>query len=76
MYPTSIGGALRRARWAAIQAQAKGALTGVPTLPLTGPVLVQLSAEGAACFEAEFEPTGFTKNDAAQFKAKGGAPVP
>jgi hypothetical protein len=38
---------------AQIQLQAKGDLTDVPPLPLTGPVLVQLSADGGACFEAQ-----------------------
>jgi hypothetical protein len=61
---------------ASVLVKAKGELTDVPPLPLTGPVLVQLSAEGAACFEAELQPGGFIKNDAEQFKAQGGAPVP
>jgi len=56
--------------------QVKGDRTDVPPLPFTGPVLVQLSADGGACFEAEYQPADFTKNEAGQFKAKGGAPVP
>ncbi len=61
---------------AAIQVQAKGDRTDVPPLPFTGPVLVQLSAEGGACFEAEYQSAAFAKNEPGQFKAKGGAPLP
>ena len=61
---------------AAIQVQAKGAHTSVPSLPFSGPVLVQLSIAGGACFEAEYQPAAFTKNEAGAFAAKGGAPVP
>lgn len=57
-------------------AKGKGDLLAIPALPLTGPVLVQLSIDGGGCFEAEFQPAGFLKNEAGQFKAKGGAPMP
>jgi hypothetical protein len=61
---------------AKIIAKGKGEPLGVPALPLTGPVLVQLSAEGAGCFEAGYAATDFLRNDAALFKAKGGLPEP
>ncbi len=61
---------------AAIQVQAKGVHVDVPSLPLTGPVLVQLSAESGACFEAAYQPGSFAKNEPGAFKATGGAPVP
>ncbi len=61
---------------AAIQVQAKGTNVDVPSLPFTGPVLVQLSADGGACFEAELQPAAFDQNDPGSFKAKGGAPLP
>ncbi|HEV7735161.1 MAG TPA: hypothetical protein VGR62_23525 [Candidatus Binatia bacterium] len=61
---------------AAVAAKGKGMLVDVPPLPVTGPVLVQLSADGGACFEAEYRPAAFQKNDATQLKAKGGAPLP
>lgn len=59
---------------AAIQIQAKGEHTVVPPLPFTGPVLVQLSIDGGACFEAEYRPAAFAKNEPGSFQAKGGAP--
>jgi hypothetical protein len=61
---------------AKIIVKAKGVALDPPSLPFTGPVLVQLSAAGGACFEAEFAASGFAKNTAEQFKAKGGAPAP
>jgi hypothetical protein len=61
---------------AQIQVQAKGVNADVPLLPLTGPVLVQLSVDGGACFEAQYQPAAFAKNEPGQFKAKGGAPMP
>lgn len=51
-------------------AKGKGADLAMPSLPLEGPVVVQLSAEGGACFEATY--TTPLKNDATQYKAKGG----
>jgi len=39
-------------------------------------VLVQLSADGGSCFEAEYRAAGIQQNTVKQFKAKGGAPVP
>jgi hypothetical protein len=59
---------------AQIQVQAKGDLVDVPALPLAGPVLVQVSADGGECFEAAYQSADFTKNGAGQFQAKGGAP--
>jgi hypothetical protein len=44
--------------------------------PFTEPVLVQLSIEGGPCFEAEYQPASFVKNEPSQFMLKGGAPVP
>jgi hypothetical protein len=35
-----------------------------------------MSVDGGACFEAEFQPAAFKKNDDSQFNAKGGAPLP
>jgi hypothetical protein len=61
---------------AIVQVQARGAHIGMPALPLTGPVLVQLSADGGACFEAEYRPAAFVKNEPGLFKAVGGAPQP
>jgi len=61
---------------AAVSAKGKGMLVDMPPLPVTGPVLVQLSADGGACFEAEYRAAAFQKNDATQLKAKGGAPLP
>ena len=61
---------------AAIQVQAKGVHAALPALPLTGPVLVQLSIDGGACFEAEYQPGAFTKSTSLAFGAKGGAPIP
>jgi len=55
---------------------AKGLPLDPPALPFTGPVLVQLSIDGGACFAAEYQAGGFTKNQPGLFKAKGGAPVP
>jgi len=57
---------------AKIIAKAKGELVNLPGLPLSGPVLVQLSAEGASCFEAQYELSDFKKNDGKKAKAKGG----
>ena len=57
-------------------AKLKGERIDVPALPFTGPVLVQLSADGGSCFEAEYQPGDFVKNDANQFSANGGAPAP
>ena len=37
---------------------------------------LQLSADGGSCFEAEYQPGDFVKNDANQFSANGGAPAP
>jgi hypothetical protein len=48
----------------------------IPPLPFTEPVLVQLSVEGGACFEAEYPPASFVNNEPSQFMFKGGAPVP
>ncbi len=61
---------------ASIQVQAKGVHTAIPALPFAGPVLVQLSIEGGACFETEYQPAAFTKNAPGAFGAKGGAPLP
>lgn len=56
--------------------QAKGERADVPSLPLTGPVGVQLFAAGSGCFEAQYQPRAFRKNEPGSFKAKGGAPMP
>lgn len=61
---------------AKIVAKAKGLPLDPPALPFAGPVLVQLSIDGGACFAAEYQAGGFTKNQPGLFKAKGGAPVP
>jgi len=61
---------------AKIVAKAKGLPLDPPALPFTGPVLVQLSIDGGACFAAEYQTGGFTKNQPGLFKAKGGAPAP
>ena len=61
---------------AKIIAKVLGTNVDVPPLPFTGPVLVQLRADNGACFEAEYQPADFIKNDAEQFKSKGGAPLP
>ena len=55
---------------AKVAAAARGEALGAPALPLTGPVLAQLSSDGGACFQATFSASGFSKNDAGGFKAK------
>jgi hypothetical protein len=55
--------------------KAKGMLLGTPAPPLVGPVLVQVSSDGGACFESEHRVEGFIKNEAGLFKATGGAPA-
>ena len=61
---------------AKIVARAKGLPLDSPALPFTGPVLVQLSIDGGACFAAEYRPGSFTKNVPGSFKGTGGAPLP
>lgn len=61
---------------AAIQVQAKGVHAALPPLPFAGPVRVQLSIGDGGCFEAEYLPAAFAKNEPGSFQAKGGAPVP
>ena len=61
---------------AAILAKLKGDLVDVPALPVAGPVLVQVSSDGGACFEAEYLPGSFSQNSSGQLVAKGGAPAP
>jgi hypothetical protein len=54
-----------------LQAKGSGALLGVPTLPLTPPVRVQLhNSDTATCWEASYESP--TRNDGAVFKADAG----
>lgn len=57
---------------AQVQAQGKGSALPMPALPLTLPVTVQLLAQdglGTECWQTTY--TTFTKNEPAQFKAKG-----
>ena len=61
---------------AKIVARAKGLPLDPPSLPFTGPVLVQLSIDGGACFAAEYATGTATKNQPGLFKGKGGAPAP
>jgi hypothetical protein len=68
-----LGGVAGKAK---IIAKLKGGPLDVPELPFAGPVLVQLSADGGACFEAEYQPGDFVRNDTGQFTSKGGAPAP
>jgi Tol biopolymer transport system component len=70
---TLLTGAAGKAK---IVARAKGVPLDPPALPFTGPVLVQLSIDGGACFAAEYQPGSFTKNEPGSFKGKGGAPLP
>lgn len=77
--PTGVDGIMLltgAAGKAKIVARAKGLPLDPPALPFAGPVLVQLSIDGGACFAAEYQPGGFVKNQAGLFKAKGGAPPP
>ncbi|MBY0276359.1 hypothetical protein K2Z84_13520 [Candidatus Binatia bacterium] len=70
---TLLTGAAGKAK---IVARAKGLPLDPPALPFAGPVLVQLSIDGGACFAAEYRTSAFVKNQADLFKAKGGAPTP
>lgn len=48
----------------------------LPPLPIDDRILVQVSADGGSCFEAEYLASNAKKNLAGLFKGKGGAPVP
>jgi hypothetical protein len=48
----------------------KGALLGVPQLPLAPPIRVQLQAANGECWETVHASAGVTKNDGAQFSGK------
>lgn len=61
---------------AKILAKAKGERVAPPSTPFAGPVLIQMIAEGGACFEAQYLAPEFIKNEAGFFKAKGGARAP
>ncbi len=54
---------------AKITLKARGPSLVLPTLPLAVPLRVQLSAEGAACWEARYETGGVARNDSTRFTA-------
>lgn len=53
-----------------------GAALELPPLPIDDRILVQVSADGGSCFEAEYLAADAKKNDAGLFKGTGGAPSP
>jgi hypothetical protein len=53
------------------QVKGRGALLGLPALPLGLPVRVQLQAEGGICWEAAFDAGNALRNDATQFLGRG-----
>ncbi len=47
----------------------RGVNLGLPALPLTSPITVQLQEEGGGCWAATYQPQGVRVNDGARFRA-------
>ena len=59
---------------AAILVRGRGRHLPLPTLPLGGPVRVQVETPGGACWEAEYSTSDVDHNDARAFRASGHLP--